>query len=107
MKKSMFVIIFALILACFACYFLGHAIGLEYDPTSTYEAPVRVSEVDEATGWITLVDWNGEAWCIRGQDYEIDQLTIAVFNDNKTPDNIYDDLIVEVRCLVDIKDINE
>lgn len=105
MKKSTSTIIFILILACFVCYFLGHAIGLEYDPTSTYLAPAMVSEVDETTDWVTFVDWGGEAWCIRNTGYEVGQLVILEFNDNATEDNIYDDSIVNVRCLVDIEEV--
>ena len=41
------------------------------------------------------------------EGYEVGQLVIVDFNDNNTPDNIYDDLIVNVHRLVDIKNINE
>lgn len=110
MKKRtirMIVTFIAIVITGLTAFYIGEYHGLNYDPSVTYEAPVRVEEIDEATGWVTLVDWDGEAWCIRGQDYEVGQLAIVTFNDNNTPDNIYDDLIVEVRCLVDIKDINE
>lgn len=110
MKKRNARIIFTLFLVAitgFASYTLGWMHGESFDPTSTYDSPARVAEVDENTGWVTLVDWSGEAWCIRGEDYEVGQLVIVDFNDNNTPDNIYDDLIVNVHRLVDIKNVNE
>ena len=110
MKKRtirMIVTLFLLIVTAFASYTLGWMHGESFDPTSTYDSPARVAEVDEATGWVTFVDWSGEAWCIRGEGYEVGQLVIVDFNDNNTPDNIYDYLIVNVHRLVDIKDINE
>ena len=107
MKKRTVRMIIAIIITGLAAFFIGEYNGLSYDPSTTYETPVRVEEIDEASGWVTLVDWSGEAWCVRDQGYEIGQLAIVTFNDNNTPDNIYDDLIVEVRCLVNIRDINE
>lgn len=110
MKKRNARIIFTLflvIIAAFASYTLGWIHGESFDPTSTYDSPARVAEVDENTGWVTFVDWSGEAWCIRGEDYEVGQLVIVDFNDNNTSDNIYDDLIVNVHRLVDIKNVNE
>jgi hypothetical protein len=80
--------------------------GEAFDPTSTYTAPAKVVEIDEATGWVTFADWAGEAWCIRDDGYEVDQLVVITFNNNNT-ESIYDDLIVDVSRLVDIKDINE
>ena len=110
MKKRtarMIVTFIAIVVTGLTAFYIGEYHGLNYDPSATYEAPVRVEEIDKVTGWVTLVDWNGEAWCVRDQDYKVGQLAIVTFNDNNTPDNIYDDLIVEVRCLVDIKDVNE
>ena len=110
MKKRtirMIITLFLLIVTAFASYTLGWMHGESFDPTSTYDSPARVAEVDETTGWITFIDWSDEAWCIRGEGYEVGQLVIVDFNDNNTPDNIYDDLIVNVHRLVDIKDIGE
>ena len=110
MKKRtirMIITLFLLIVTAFASYTLGWMHGESFDPTRTYDSPARVAEVDETTGWITFIDWSGEAWCIRGEGYEVGQLVIVDFNDNNTPDNIYDDLIVNVHRLVDIKDIGE
>lgn len=96
--------IFAIIVIAFGSYTLGWIQGESFDPSSTYTSPARVSEVDEATGWITFIDWAGEAWCIRGEGYEVDQLVIITFNDNNT-ESIYDDLIVNIGRLVDIEEV--
>lgn len=98
-KNKNIIIIVAIIAAITLSGFgIGWFAGKTYDPANTYEAPVIVTEIDESTGWVTLVDWAGEAWCIRGNDYEINQLVIAEFNDNNSPDYIYDDMIVNIRC---------
>ena len=95
MKKLYTPIIIVIILLAFA-YVCGLATGLNYDPSVTYESPVVVTEVNEELGWVTLVDWNGEAWCIRGDGYEVDELLIATFNNNNT-ETIYDDMIVMIE----------
>lgn len=110
MKKStkrLAVTILVIIIVAFAAYAFGWVQGESFDPSSTYETPAKVIKIDQATNWVTLTDWAGEAWCVRDDSYEEGQLVIVVFNNNNTPDNIYDDVIEEVRCLVEIKDINE
>lgn len=96
MKKLYTPILIIIVLLVFA-YVCGLATGLTYDPSVTYESPVVVTEINEELGWITLVDWNGEAWCIRGDGYELGELLIATFNNNNTED-VYDDMIVEIKC---------
>ena len=54
-----------------------------------------VDEVNPATGWITLVDAHGEAWVCDGEDLEVGQPVIIVFNDMGT-DDIYDDEIIRI-----------
>lgn len=106
MKKStkrFLVFVLSICIVGFGAFCYGWVRGEAFDPTSTYEVPAKVIEANEATGWVTLVDWAGEAWCIRGEGYEVDQLVIIVFNDNGTPDNIYDDIIDQVKCLVNIE----
>lgn len=105
-KRRIALYIFTTIIVAFAAYTFGWVQGEAFDPTSTYTAPAKVIEVDEVTGWVTFADWAGEAWCARGGNYEIDQLVVITFNDNNT-ESIYDDLIVKVDCLADIKDISE
>lgn len=107
MKKNtihLISVILALVLVAFGAYTFGWMQGESFDPTSTYTSPARVIEVDETTGWVTFIDWAGEAWCIRGEGYTVDQLVIITFNDNNT-ESIYDDLIVDVGCLVDIEEV--
>ena len=86
-------------------YYAGCKDGGE-DTSTTYTAPATVVEVDKESKWVTLVDWNGEAWCIRDDSFVEGEQVIVTFNDNQT-ESIYDDLIVEVRRadLVPIRDI--
>lgn len=105
MKKNRnFIFAFAFIALSVITYFTGLYQGLtreEPATSATYTAPCDVIEVDSASQWITLVDWNGEAWCIRDEGYEVGELVIATF-DNMGTDTIYDDMIVDVarRTLV-------
>lgn len=103
-KQRIALYIFTIIIVAFAAYTFGWVRGEAFDPTNTYEAPAKVIEVDEATGWVSFADWAGEVWCIRGEGYEVDQLVVITFNDNNT-ESIYDDLIVDVGCLVDIEEV--
>lgn len=103
-SKQDIIIVLIIVIFSVGAYTLGWMNGEAFDPTSTYTAPARVAEVDEATGWVTFVDWADEAWCIRGEGYEIDQLVVITFNDNNT-ESIYDDLIVDIGCLVDIEEV--
>ena len=95
-RASLFV---ALIILSIATYFIGLNQGLAYEEeatSATYTAPCAVIEVDPATHWVTLEDWNGEAWCIRDDSFEVGELVIATFDDMGS-DNIYDDIIVGVE----------
>lgn len=103
-KKEIAITTFIVAIIILGAYAFGLFQGLEFDDSSVYTAPAAVSEINESTGWITLVDWRGEAWCIRGDGYELNQLVIVVFNDNATED-IYDDLIVEVKCATNIEEV--
>ena len=105
-KQRIAFYIFTIVIVAFAAYSLGWMHGEAFDPTSTYTAPAKVVEVDKTTGWVTFADWAGEAWCIRDDGYEINQLVVITFNNNNT-ESIYDDLIVNVSRLMDIKDVNE
>ena len=103
-SKQVAVIVLIIVIFSVGAYTFGWTMGANFDPSSTYTAPARVVEVDETIGWVTFVDWAGEAWCIRGEGYEVDQLVVITFNDNNT-ESIYDDLIVDVGCLVDIEEV--
>lgn len=95
MKKTKSLVVFISVMFAILCFFIGQALGLSYDPSSTYQSPAVVIETDEQTGWVTLVDWNGEAWCIRDDGFTEDELVIVTFNNNET-ESIYDDLIVKI-----------
>ena len=95
-RASLFV---ALIILSITTYVLGLNQGLAHEEeatSATYAAPRAVIEVDPATHWVTLEDWNGEAWCIRDDSFEVGELVIATFDDMGS-DNIYDDIIVGVE----------
>ena len=103
-SKQVAIIVLIIVIFSVGAYTFGWTMGANFDPSSTYTAPARVAEVDETTGWVTFVDWADEAWCIRGEGYEVGQLVVITFNDNNT-ESIYDDLIVDVSCLVDIEEV--
>lgn len=100
----------ALIILSIATYFIGLNQGLGHEEeatTTTYTVPCAVIEVDSVTHWVTLEDWNGEAWCIRDDSFEVGELVIVTFDDMGTT-NIYDDMIVGVvrHALVPIESID-
>lgn len=111
MKRTIRAILFVvLIILSIATYFIGLNQGLSHEEeatTATYTAPCVVIEVDPTTHWATLEDWNGEAWCIRDDSFEVGELVIATFDDMGTT-NIYDDMIVGVarHTLVSIESID-
>lgn len=111
MKRTVRATLFiALIILSIATYFIGLNQGLGYEEeatTATYTAPCAVIEVDSVTHWVTLEDWNGEAWCIRDDSFEVGELVIVTFDDMGTT-NIYDDMIVGVarHTLVPIESID-
>ena len=91
-------LIVAAIVLSIATYFIGLIQGLNYkepEISATYTAPCVVIEVDSVTHWVTLEDWNKEAWCIRDDSFKMGELIIVTFDDMGT-DNIYDDVIVNV-----------
>ena len=111
MKRTIRATLFvALIILSIATYFIGLNQGLAHEEeaiSATYTAPCAVIEVDPTTHWVTLEDWNGEAWCIRDDSFGVGELVIATFDDMGTT-NIYDDVIVDVarHTLVPIESID-
>ena len=100
----------ALVILSIATYFIGLNQGLAYEEkatSATYTAPCVVIEVDPTTHWVTLEDWNSEAWCIRDDSFKVGELIIVTFDDMGTI-NIYDDMIVSVarQTLVPIESID-
>ena len=100
MKRTIRATLFvALIILSIATYFIGLNQGLSHEEeatSATYTAPCAVIDVDSATHWVTLEDWNGEAWCVRDDSFEVGELVIATFDDMGS-DSIYDDIIVGVE----------
>ena len=96
MKNKYPVICFVLSIIAIAAFFFGNFLGLSHDPSMIYESSAKVIEVDQETGWVTLEDWDGEAWCIRNDSFLEGELVILVFNDCNT-ETIYDDVIVEIH----------
>jgi hypothetical protein len=91
-------LIVTIIVLSIATYLIGLIQGLNHEEpefSATYTAPCIVIEVNPATHWVTLEDWNKEAWCIRDDSFKMGELVIATFDDMGT-DNIYDDVIVSV-----------
>lgn len=91
-------LIVAFIILSVATYFIGLNQGLNYkepEISATYAAPCIVIEVNPTTHWVTIEDWNKEAWCIRDDSFEVGELVIATFDDMGT-NTIYDDAIVDV-----------
>lgn len=111
MKRTIRATLFvALIILSIVTYFIGLNQGLSHEEevtSTTYTAPCVVIEVDPTTHWATLEDWNGEAWCIRDDSFEIEELVIVTFDDMGTT-NIYDDMIIDVarHTLVPIESID-
>lgn len=111
MKRTVRATLFVVfIILSIATYFIGLHQGLSYEEpetSATYTAPCTVIEVDSTTHWVTLEDWNKEAWCIRDDSFEVGELVIATFDDMGT-NSIYDDVIVSVarQTLVPIESID-
>lgn len=59
-------------------------------------SPCIVTEVSSTVEKVGLLDGNGELWYIYGSGYTVGQSVLAVWNDNGTPADPYDDLIVSV-----------
>ena len=111
MKRTVLVVIAIVVFfLALISYFIGLNQGLSHEEeatSATYTAPCAVIEVDPTTHWVTLEDWNGEAWCIRDDSFEVGELVIATFDDMGTT-NIYDDMIVGVErhSIVSIESID-
>lgn len=92
------ILIVTLTILSIATYFIGLIQGLNHKEPETstlYTAPCAVIEVNPTTCWVTLEDWNGEAWCIRDDSFEVGELVIVTFDDMGT-NSIYDDVIVDI-----------
>jgi hypothetical protein len=91
MKKDekLAILCIVLVLICATIWGCTHS-------TKTFEIPAVVEEVNPATEYATLVDWQGEAWVCEADGLQVGQLVIIVFDDMGTED-IYDDEIIKLR----------
>ena len=60
-----------------------------------YTRKAIVVDVDNTD--ITVKDNSGHYWTFKGNNYSIDDNIVLKMYDNKTPNNIYDDIIREVK----------
>ena len=83
----------------YACNDCGKVIETNHQQSKshkTYEIAAIVDEVNPETGYITLIDCDGEAWVYEGEGFEAGQMVIIEFDDLETND-IYDDEIIKIR----------
>ena len=88
-------IIYIITIVCIALLIII-GITLAIDAIFTYEVPAAVEEINHVTGWATLIDWQGEAWCCEQEGLAVGQIVIVEF-DNMGTEDIYDDEIIAVR----------
>lgn len=63
----------------------------EYYPRTAF-----VTSFDYMTDCVIATDWAGMEWEFTGiEDWQIDDIVSMMMDDNNTPDNIYDDIIVQ------------
>ena len=62
----------------------------EYYPRTAF-----VTSLDYMTDCVIVTDWAGMEWEFTGvEDWQIDDIVSVMMDDNNTPDNIYDDIII-------------
>ena len=65
---------------------------------SLYPTCGVVSELNEANDLVIFTDFNGNEWEFKGvEDWIEGDIVSAIMSDNCTPENIYDDVIVQTR----------
>ena len=63
----------------------------EYYPRTAF-----VTELDYDEDCVVVTDWVGMEWEFIGiEDWQIDDIVSMMMDDNDTPDNIYDDIIMQ------------
>lgn len=66
------------------------------DTSITYLKLATVYEIDMETDTVILEDANGEQWGMYGnEDFEVGEQVGVIMNDNSTPNDIYDDTIID------------
>lgn len=64
-----------------------------------------VEAIDPDIDTVTLYDVNGWQWKWEGtEDWEVEDMAAAIMDDNGTPDNIYDDVIIKLYYQDNIAD---
>lgn len=62
----------------------------EYYPRTAF-----ITSFDYTTDCVIVTDWAGMEWEFIGiEDWQIDDIVSMMMDDNNTPDNIYDDIII-------------
>lgn len=56
-----------------------------------------VTDVNETTSEITIIDENGNAWIVIDEDLKVGEVCELIMNDNKTTDLIEDDEIIKIN----------
>lgn len=83
-------------------FLMGSAIHTptEIAPThGIYPQCMQVCEFIEETDEVICVDSNGNLWSYYGiEDYFVGDLVAVIFDDNGTPESIYDDIVIDVRA---------
>ena len=94
-------------------YFMGNAIyaPMEINPThGIYAQTMYITEttvdtkgttsIEDDGGTIVLTDGNGNNWVVEQypEDYFVGDYVAVLFEDNGTPNSIYDDIILEIRA---------
>lgn len=94
-------------------FFMGNAIHtpIEIDPShGIYAQTMYISNttvdtkgtetIEDDGGTIELTDGNGNLWAVEQypEDYYVGDYVAVLFDDNGTPNSIYDDIILEIRA---------
>ena len=94
--KKFFAIIVAVTFAFTTFFTIAHA--------EIYPQVFMITDVIEESDTLTLMDFNGNAWEMKGiEDYMIGDMVAAIMNDNDT-EIIYDDEIIMIQFVNYVED---
>ena len=61
-----------------------------------YPRAALVTSLDYTADCVIVTDWAGLEWEFIGiEDWQLDDIVAMMMDDNNTPNNIYDDIIVQ------------
>ena len=84
------------------CGFIACAWAESYPRTFFVEA------IDPDTDTVLLYDMNGWQWEWEGvEDWAVEDMAAAIMDDNGTPENIFDDIIITLHYQTNISDWDE